>query len=179
MKIYKIFNEKIIMRWGVLAGIFYFFLYLYSIGDISPESSSEKIDFFILNTWKKQILKSKGVFIWEGIGAFSLGDLYMILSPLNITLGTVLSILVALNVVIALYGRKYPGSCPLNANKGILGIFTGLLGGFACCVPTFIIILGPAFSGLTIFFIRLRIFLIPLTFIILLWGALWGLRRIN
>ena len=167
------------MRWGVLAGIFYFFLYLYSIEDISPKSPSEKIDFFILHTWKKQILKSKGVFIWEGIGAFSLGEFYIALSPLNIALGVILSLLVGLNIAILLYGRKYPGSCPLNVNKGILGIFTGLLGGFACCVPTFIIILGPAFSGLTIFFIRLRVFLIPLTLILLLWGALWGLRRIN
>lgn len=177
MKIGKVLKEKSVMRWGFLAGVLYLLLYLYSTGDLTLGNPLGRLDLIVLNSWRSQIFKAKAPFIWEGIGAISLGDLYLILSPMNITLGVILSILVTLNVVIALYGRRHPATCPLRKNRGLLGVFTGLLGGFACCVPTFIIILGPAFSGLTIFFIRVRMFLIPLTLIILTWGALWGLKR--
>ncbi len=167
------------MSWGTLSGILYLLLYLYSTGDLTLGNPLGKLDLIILNSWRSVIFKWKVPFIWEGIGAFSMGELYLILSPLNIALGITISTLVALNVAIALYGRKHTTTCSLRKNKGLLGVLTGLLGGFACCVPTFIIILGPAFSGLTIFFIRIRMFLIPFTLIIITWGAIWGLKRIE
>ncbi|GLI54684.1 hypothetical protein PM10SUCC1_01990 [Propionigenium maris DSM 9537] len=177
MKIDKIFKEKSAVRWGSLAGFLYLLFYLYSTGDLTLGNPFGRFNTVILRGWRVQLFKTKAPFIWEGIGAFSTGDFYFIVSPMNIALGLILGILVALNVAIAIYGKKYPASCPLRKNRGLLGVFTGLLGGFVCCVPTFIIILGPAFSTLTVFFIRVRIFLIPLTLVLLTWGALWGLKR--
>ena len=178
-KITKILKEKKIRNRSLFLGCFYLILYLYSTGDIFLGNPLGRGYFYILPNWKEQIFKSKNIFLWEGIGTISLGGFSLAISPLNISLAMALSLLVAANIGIILYSKKHPSSCSLGKPKGMLGVFTSLIGGFACCVPTFIIILGPAFSSLTMFFIRLRMLMIPLSFILLFWGFLWGMKKIN
>lgn len=178
MGLNKILRDKGARRIGFLSGLIYFILYLYSVGDISWVSDIQRGVFFLSN-WEDVIFKMKSTFIWEAVGVITGGNIYMAVSPLNILLGVVLSELVFINIATALYAKKHPGSCPLGMKTGFLGVFASFLGGFACCVPTFIIVLGPIFSGLTLFFIKIRIFLIPGSLLILMWGAVWGLKRIK
>ncbi|MCS5421510.1 MULTISPECIES: hypothetical protein [Psychrilyobacter] len=174
----KILRDKSSRRIGFLAGLIYFILYLYSVGDISLENDIQGGIFFLSN-WRDVIFKMKSTFIWEAVGVISGKNIYMAISPLNILLGVILSGLIFVNISTALYAKKHPGSCPLGMKTGFLGVFASFLGGFACCVPTFIIVLGPIFSGLTLFFIKIRVFLIPGSLLILIWGAIWGVKRVK
>lgn len=174
----KILKDKSAVRMGFFIGLLYFILYLYSVGDISLGKNIQRGIFFLSN-WKDLIFRMKNSFIWEAVGVITGKNFYIALSPLNMLLGLILSRLVFVNISIALYAKKNPKSCPLGMKTGFLGIFASFLGGFACCVPTFIIVLGPAFSGLTLFFIKIRIFLIPVSFLILTWGVIWGVKRIK
>ena len=174
----KILRDKGARRVGLLSGLIYFMLYLYSVGDISLGSGIERGIFF-LSKWEDVIFKMKSTFIWEAVGVVSGKNIYMAISPLNILLGLILSGLIFINISTTLYAKKHPGSCSLGMKTRFLGVFASFLGGFACCVPTFIIVLGPVFSGLTLFFIKIRVFLIPGSLLILIWGAVWGVKRVK
>lgn len=177
-KIKRLFNDKKLLASFVFLGFAYLLLYLYTTGDISFLPSSQKFSVFFLTSWKGVLFKSKSPFIWEAIGVIYFGRIYLAISPMNILIGFIISVLVSFNLALIHYFHKHPTPCLLG-KRSLFGIFTGLLGGVACCVPTFIILLGPAFSSLTIFFIRLRVLLIPFTIILLTWGLLHGIKKIQ
>jgi len=172
-----LFNDKKLLAYFLFLGFIYFLLYLYATGDISFLPSSQEFSVFFLTSWRGVLFKSKSPFIWEAIGVMSFGRIYLAISPMNIFIGLSISVLVSFNLILIRYFYEYPSPCPLGKGS-LLGIFTGLFGGFACCVPTFIILLGPAFSSLTVFFIHLRVLLIPLTIALLTWGLLHGIKKI-
>jgi len=173
-----LFNNKKLLASFLFLSFAYLLLYLYTTGDISFLPSSQKFSVFFLTSWRNVLFKSKSPFIWEAIGVISFGRIYLAISPMNILIGLSISILVSFNLILIHYFHKHPSPCPLG-KRSLFGIFTGLLGGFACCVPTFIILLGPAFSSLTIFFIHLRVLLIPFTIVLLTWGLLHGIKKIQ
>jgi hypothetical protein len=159
----------------------YFVFYLWSLQNliILPATLSWSID--ILDNWTELLFRSRVAFLWEPIGAIYFGGgLTFMIAPLNIVLGGFLSVLVFLNILVAVYSFGLAKVCNVKPGAhGLVGILPGLLTGFACCAPTFVIALGAVASSFTVFFIAIRSFLIPVSVLLMIWGYWFVLKKIT
>ncbi|MCH8049283.1 hypothetical protein IH979_01055 [Patescibacteria group bacterium] len=126
------------------------------------------------------MFKTIAPFLWEPVATLEIVGLTLFISPLNYVLDLILSVLVFLNILVAVYSFSLARVCNIRPGfHGILGFFPAFLTGFACCVPTFIIALGAVATGFTVFFIAIRPFLIPVSIAIMTWGYWWSVHRIK
>ncbi len=165
---------------GMIVSAFFFFMYLYSIGDFGFGFIPLSFEFMLVEGWPEKVFKMRAPFLWEAIGIFYIyGGVAISLSIPNIMLALLLSSLVFLNIAIVVYTYKLPKICRLEgSSKPLLGIIPSFLTGFACCVPTFIIAAAPILGSLTVFFVKLRPYLIPISILIMAWGAVSSIKRI-
>ncbi len=152
-------------------------LYLFSIEHIHFSSSFFNATF--LPNWSSLILSQRVPFIWEPVGTLTFMWIEVFIS-LNLVLVLILAILVFLNFTVALFSYHIQRTCKIRSSqKGLLGILLALFTGFACCAPIFIIALAPVLASFTIFFIQIQPFMIPASIILMVWGLLWSLQRIE
>ncbi|MDP8959707.1 MAG: hypothetical protein M3N51_11085, partial [Actinomycetota bacterium] len=97
-------------------------------------------------------------------------------SPLNIAMGVLLGFLVGVNVAAALQVFRTARVCRRRAFGGLLGALPGFLTGFACCVPTVVLVLGAQF---TLALIALRSWFFPFAVAALVGSLVWNARRIR
>jgi len=72
-----------------------------------------------------------------------------------------------------------PKQCRIDFEvKGIWAVLPSFLTGFACCVPTFLIPFASLLSGIAVYFIKIRPFLIPLAVGLLLWSIHYTIKKI-
>ncbi len=179
-KIFVILKDKKAKRTGLLVGIIYFLFYLYSIGNITIIEMPEMLSFRVIEDWQDKIFKPIAPFLWEAIAVlYVYRGLTIFLSVPNLILAFLLASLVLLNIAVAVYSYSLSRVCQLRPGyKGILGFIPSLFSGLTCCVPTFLITLGPALASFTVLFIEVRQFLIPASFILMILGLIWGIKRI-
>jgi len=180
-KILLILRDKKSKRSGLLAAVIYFLFYLYSIGNITAViEMPESFTFRVLEDWQDKVFKTIAPFIWEAIAVFYVyKGLVFFFSIPNLIIAFILAFLVFLNIAVAVYSYSLSRVCQLRPGyKGLLGFLPSLFTGFVCCIPTFLIALGPVLASFTIFFIELRQFLIPLSVILMILGLFWSINRI-
>ncbi len=161
------------------AGFLYALYYLYSIGNIAIAEIPEPLSFRVVDDWQEKIFKPIVPFLWEAIAVFYIyrGLIFLISVP-NLIIAFLLSLLVFLNMTVAVYSYSLSKVCRIRPGfKGLLGSLPGLFAGVACCVPTFLIALGPVLASFTVFFIKLRSFLIPASLILMTAGLIWSIRK--
>lgn len=179
-KIFRILKYKKAKRIGLVIGVIYFIFYLYSIGNITIVEMPESLSFRVVDGWQEKIFKPIAPFLWEPIAVFYIyKGVSIFFSVPNFVIALFLSLLVYLNIAVAVYSYSLSKVCQFRQGfKGPLGFLPSLFTGFTCCVPTFLIALGPVLANFTVFFIKIRQFLIPISFIIMILGLLWSLKRI-
>jgi len=164
---------------GFVVALVYFIFYLYSIGNITIIETQELLSFKVLDNWQTKIFKQIAPFLWEPIALLNYNGLALLFSLPNILLALLLAILVFFNIAVAVYSYHISKICNVSTSfKGILGFLPSFFTGFACCVPTFLIALGPVLASFTVFFIKLRPILIPLSLTLMILSIVWGTRRI-
>lgn len=177
-KIQLIIKDKMVFFLGLAIGLVYYLLYLYSVGSLLFGRKVNNFGFSLNSNWKELIFKQRTSFMWEAFGIFKLPKLDILLS-LNMALGLILTILIILNFSSVIYLYKLPKQCRIDFKiKGIWPVLPSFLTGFACCVPTFLIPLASVLSGITVFFIKVRPFLIPLSVALLIWSIRYTLSKI-
>lgn len=178
--ILDILKDKKSKRIGLVVGIIYFLFYLYSIGNIAIVEGYESFSFKVADNWQDKIFKVRTPYIWESIAAFHIyKGLSFFLSIPNLIIALLLAFLVFLNIAIAAYSYSISKVCQFQPGfKGLLGFLPSFFTGFACCVPTFLIALGPVLASFTIFFIKIRQLLIPFSFFLMIIGIIWSTKRI-
>ncbi len=179
-KIRTILRDKKAKRIGLLVGIIYFLFYLYSIGNITIIEMPESFTFRVVDDWQDKIFKTIAPFLWEAIAVFYVyKGLVIFISIPNFIIALILAFLVFLNIAVSVYSYALSRVCQLRPGyKGLLGFLPSLFTGFACCVPTFLIALGPVLASFTVFFIEIRQFLIPVSVILMIAGLFWSVNRI-
>lgn len=159
-------------------GIIYFIVYLISIENIIFGSTG--YSFSIAEDWNVKLFQQRISFLLEPIASLNLGFITFLISVPNILLGMLLGFLVGLNVLIGVFSYRKPKICNIKYKySSIIGFLPALLTGFACCVPTFLIALGPLVTAsFTVFFIEFRVFLIPISILLMLGSFVWMLKKV-
>gem|GEM_PF-550007 len=142
------------------AGV-YLILFMIALQDIS--SGGRGFDFLSVSPW--QMFDRTGAFTFEAIAMVILPGLTILISPLNLLMGLVLSVLVGLNLAITYLALRQPKACSFNRSSGVLASIPGLLAGSACCAPAIVLILGLQLSSLLVTVFQI---LIPASAVLLL-----------
>lgn len=165
---------------AVLVAVIYFVFYLWSIGSVQRLPGAEVWNFLLLDNWAQLMWKTIAPFLWENVAFLEVAGYTIFLSPINLAIALLLSVLVFLNLLVAIYSLSLSRVCNVRPSfHGALGFLPAFLTGFACCVPTFVIAFGALASSFTVFFIQIRPFLIPASILIMIWGYWWSVRRIK
>lgn len=178
-KILKLLKKDRISKLAAyIVGIIYVILYLISIENII--FGTTEYSFSFAQDWGTKIFQQRISFLWEPIASLNMGFITFLISIPNILLGVLLGFLVGLNVLIGVFSYRMPKVCNIKHKySSIIGFLPAFLTGFACCAPTFLIALGPlATAGLTVFFIQFRVFLIPISILLMLASFIWMLKKV-
>lgn len=169
-------------RSGILAALAMLAFYLFAIGDISlaldgryaasPGSPSAEV----AANWPDRVFSARAPLLYEPVLAvFPLPQLALLLSPVNIALGGTLATLFGLNVMVTAYAVFHSRSCRVSSFSRLLGALPGFLVGFACCVPTFVLVLGTGVAAALIpALVPVRSFLLPFSLALMTATLLWG-----
>lgn len=100
------------------------------------------VDDPITRTFERRAMLS-----FEPVALVDLGVARVLLSPINVGLGAVLSALVGLNLSVAYLAFRQPRACGIGAGSGVLAAVPALLSGVACCAPVLFLVLGLQVTG--------------------------------
>lgn len=184
-KLRSILQNKKARRWAIAAGIVYFIIFLIAIGNIiisSKLSPPEQLPSFMISpNWKEIMFKPIAPFYFESVGAIYFTSwLALYISVPNMLMALLLALLFGLNVAILVFSLEQPKVCGIRTWTGVLGSIPSLLLGFACCVPTFALLLGGTIAAAAALpLIKIRGFFLPLSLILLVGSLLWGLARMR
>jgi hypothetical protein len=176
-KIRNILKNKSALIPGIVIGTVYFILYLISINHLFLAVGEFEIA--VIDNPGSKFFTMRAPFLWEPIASISFFGLKLFIAPLNILIGVLLSLMVMLNIAVAVFSYRCKRSCRTNLGYSFAGFLPAMLTGFACCAPTFVIALAPVLSSFTVFFVSLQPFLIPFSVAVMTLGLLWSLSRIT
>lgn len=160
-KLTHILSFAFYRRLTAAIGAVYLVLFLIALQDISLGGRS----FQVLTADWTRMFDRTSTFTFEAIAQITLPGLTVLISPINILIGLVISLLVGLNLMITYIAYYQPRACSFNRSTGFLASFPALLAGGACCAPAIILILGIQVSSL---FITVFQILIPVAIVLLL-----------
>lgn len=172
-------------RIAALVALAYLALYLVAIQDIAISASGKYGRFAdtpsveLVREWPERILAERAPFLFEPIAtAYPTPQLAIFVSPGNLVVGSTLAALLGLNVAVALRAGSRERACGRRRYAGLLGALPGLLLGFGCCAPSFILLLGPSFAAAFLpAFIPLRPYLFPFAVGMMAAMLVWSARR--
>lgn len=176
-KIIMILKNKKALLYGIMVGTVFLLVYLISIQHLSF-TDPKKLSFNLADNVGEKIFSMRAPFIWEPIISLSILGIQFFISPMNIFLGILLSILVFLNISVAVFSYKYRKVCSAKPGYSLTGVLPAMFTGFACCAPTFIIALAPVLASFTVFFISIQPFLIPFSLLIMIVGLWWSVSKL-
>lgn len=167
-------------RLGIFAGLLYLTIYLMAIQNLVI-SGTDLTRFVrvpsiaVAPEWTSKVFRPIASFYFEPIAAvYPLNHVTILLSPVNLAMGALLGSLIAVNVAASLYLVRTSRACGTRAYSGLLGALPGFLTGFACCVPTFALVLGAQF---TVFLVAVRSYFFPIAVLALGLSLVWNVRR--
>jgi hypothetical protein len=165
-------------RLALLAGTAYALIYLYALGHvvISPGSNPLPGGGVFFATSLDNLWKERAPYNYEPVAAFQPVQGFVIfLAVPNLILAAILGLLLGLNIASAVHAYTAVKACGVKNSFSTLGASVpAFLTGFACCAPTFLILLGAAFAASLL---ALLPFFIPTAIAALLAGLLWNLMR--
>lgn len=133
----------------------------------------------ISNQWPELLFRQRAPFNWEPIGLVSLGFIQLFLALPNIAFGVLIAVLVGVNIAVSAYTYSVRNVCRINPSSSVLAAAPALLTGVACCGPTLLISLGLASATVTVAFVSILPFLLPLALVGLVASLFWSGRKLN
>ncbi|MBA3310280.1 MAG: hypothetical protein H0U28_09515 [Nocardioidaceae bacterium] len=129
----------------------------------------------VVPDWPSRVFDQAATFNYEPVVAiYPIERVQLLLSPVNTAMGLLLGALVSVNILLADVAQRAGRSCRRGTAGGVLGSLPGLLTGFACCVPTFALVLGTQATALLI---GLRSWLFPAAAAVVLVTLWWSAGR--
>ena len=153
---------------AAVAGVGYLLVYLVGLGHLGLGPSG--LELSVVADPLTRALQLRGPFQWEPVALVVAGPVELLVSPLNVALGSLLALLVGLNLAVSLVAYRGPAACKLGPGAGAAAGLPGILSGFACCGPTILIVLGLQASATVLTLFQ---WLLPLTVLALVGTLLW------
>lgn len=166
---------KLYRRLLYISSIIYLLFYLIAIQNIAL-TSQENFNYIIVSNPLETTFNSQSFLQYEAIMQVVLPPIIVAISPINILIGLILSLLVGLNISLVYRLYKQPNQCKIRDSTGIISILPPLLSGAACCAPAIVLILGLQVTAtmMTIFSIML-----PISFVLLVLSIIYLLDKVN
>lgn len=142
-------------------GLVYLILFVVALQDISLGGRGFG---FQTADWSRMFERTATV-TFEPVARLTVPGLTILISPLNLAIGAVLSLLVGLNLLVTWVAWKHPGACGFNRSTGILSSLPALFAGGACCAPAIVLILGLQMTSVMVTTFQA---MIPLALLLLL-----------
>jgi hypothetical protein len=130
---------------AVLAMAGYLPLYLLSLGHLSFGSRGVVIR--VVEDPLLRAVQPVRPFVWEPVGRIVVGPVDLLVAPVNVGLGGVLSLLVALNLAVGVVAWRSPRACGVDRSAGVLAGLPALLSGATCCGPGLLFLVGVQATG--------------------------------
>ena len=150
---------------GVIA-ILYLIAFLLAIQNLSIPGGETTVRGGSLSA----VFRRTGFLLFEAVALLQTPLFTLLVSPVNILMGLILSVFVGLNLTMSYIAWRQPRACSVNKASGTLGIIPALLAGGACCAPTILLIFGIQATAALITASR---WMIPLAFVSLLGSLVW------
>ncbi|WP_236240220.1 hypothetical protein [Streptomyces sp. CC228A] len=168
-------------RTGLVAAALVLVAYLFSIGDLAVSASGRFTGAPVFRSAPGQLFQARAPYLFEPVLAWHPTDhVALFLSPVNLLLGAVVAALVGCNVAVAGLAARQAASCRRTRYARLLGVLPAFLLGFACCVPTFLLVLGTGTAAALLpVLIPLRPVFYPLTLLMLTGTLVWGTSRLG
>ncbi|WP_251021557.1 hypothetical protein [Streptomyces sp. ISL-98] len=155
--------------------------YLFSIGDLAVSASGRFTGVPVFQSAPGQLFHARGPYLFEPVLALHpTAHVAVFVSPVNLLLGAVVAALVGCNIAVAGLAARQAASCRRTRYARLLGVLPAFLLGFACCVPTFLLVLGAGTAAALLpVLIPLRPVFYPLTLVLLIGTLVWGTSRLS
>jgi hypothetical protein len=160
-------------------GIAYLIFYLVATSVLVFTANPLPAGIQISSQWPELLFRERTPFNWEPIGLISLGFVQIFLALPNIAFGVLIAVLVGVNIAVSAYTYSVRNVCRINPSTSVLAAAPALLTGVACCGPTLLISLGLASATVTVAFVSILPFLLPLALLGLVASLLWSGRKLN
>jgi hypothetical protein len=171
-----VIRKKPSKRIFLFSGAIYGLLYLFAIGDLSLQGSADSFALRVAPEPFPLLFKPILPFYFEAIALIELPFLIVLVSPLNLLLASLLSLLVGLNLAFSYLAFTQPKVCYGKPTAGILTSLPALLAGSACCGPLILIVFGIQASASLIAFFG---WLIPIAALLLMGTLIFNGYRVN
>ena len=162
----RIISRSKYRRIAVIIAILYLVAFLLAVQNLSIPGGQIMVRGGNLST----MFRRTGFLLFDAVAIVQTPLFTLLVSPLNILMGLVLSLFVGLNLTMSYIAWKQPRACSVNKATGTLGILPALLAGGACCAPSILLILG---IQATATLITASQWMIPLAFVLLLGSLVW------
>lgn len=126
-----------------MIALVYLVLFLVALQDITAGGRG----FGMLTTEWTRMFERTGTLTFEPVARVTVPGVTILLAPLDILIGIVISALVSLNLLVTFIAFRQPKACSFNRSTGLLASFPALLAGGACCAPAIVLILGIQLSS--------------------------------
>ena len=172
-----LFKDHRSLAASTLLSLLFFLFYQVSLNHLS--FGIYKTRWYILPNASALWNRSIAPFLWEPIAVIQFPGLQWFLSPLNLLLGLLIATLFLINLQLYFALKRNPKLCRLDQKprNPLLRILPAFLTGLACCAPAFLIPLASLAGSFTLFFIKARIFFVPLTLLFLGYGIIRGFKH--
>jgi hypothetical protein len=171
-------------RWvGIVGAMLALVLYVVAIGDVALGGRAGAAGASLIEVapdWPERLFRARAPYLFEPVLAVHpLAQLTVLVSPPNLVLGGLLAALVGLNLAVAGYAAAHVASCRRTGYGRVLAVVPALLTGVACCVPTFLVVLGSSTAAVLLpVVVPLRMLFYPLSLVLLAATLVWGARRL-
>ncbi|MDJ1431471.1 hypothetical protein [Halostagnicola sp. A-GB9-2] len=125
----------------------YLVAFLWAVGDLAfrPDVAA---DLVVIDDLLGRMFDRTGPASFEAVAMVDTGVVRILVSPVNVAIGLLLSGLVGVNLGLTYLAIVQPAACGISAGSGVLASFPALLSGTVCCGPVVLIALGIQVSGL-------------------------------
>ncbi|MEU0722800.1 hypothetical protein [Streptomyces sp. NPDC006140] len=166
-------------RAALIAASLTLLVYLLSIGDLAVSASGRFTGAPAVQAAPGQLLEVRAPYLFEPVLAWHpTSHVAVLLSPVNLLLGAVVAALVGCNIAVAAHAAQQVASCRRTRYARLLGVLPAFLLGLACCVPTFLLVLGASTAAALLpVLIPLRPVFYPLALLMLAGTLTWGTSR--
>ncbi|MFE3645250.1 hypothetical protein ACFXOM_30465 [Streptomyces sp. NPDC059169] len=163
-------------RAALIAASLTLLVYLFSVGDLAVSVSGRFTGAPVFQAAPGQLLEVRAPYLFEPVLAWHpTSHVAVLLSPVNLLLGAAVAALVGCNIAVAAHAAQQAASCRRTRCARLLGVLPAFLLGFACCVPTFLLVLGASTAAALLpVLIPLRPVFYPLTLVMLTATLVWG-----
>lgn len=162
----KLVTRRRYRRIALVIGILYLIAFLLAVQNLTIPGG----DTLVRRGSLSAMFRRTGFLLFDAVAIVQTPLFTLLVSPINILIGILLSFFVGLNLTMSYVAWRQPRACSINRATGVLGMLPALFAGGACCAPTVLLILG---IQATATLITASQWLIPIAFVLLLGSLVW------